>query len=45
VAEAEKQEFESFNEKKLNLIENNNKSRHDNTATTVKEDPWEFTKS
>jgi hypothetical protein len=49
VAEAEKQEFESFDGKKMNLIENNKQEDHNNnTATTIKvanEDPWEFSKS
>jgi hypothetical protein len=47
VAEAEKQEFESFDGKKLDLIEKNNHTNN-NTATTIKvanEDPWEFSKS
>ena len=36
VAEAEKQEFESFNGKKLDLIENNKQTNNNNTATTIK---------
>ena len=48
VAEAEKQEFESIDGKKMDLIENNKQELSNNTATTIKvanEDPWEFSKS
>ncbi len=47
VAEAEKKNMASFNDKKGNIIENNKEELSNNTATTIKvvEDPWEFSKS
>lgn len=47
VADAEKQYFASFDDKKVNLIENNKDELSNNTATTIKppEDQWEFSKS
>ncbi len=47
VAEAEKKNMASFDDKKGNLIENNKEEQSNNTATTIKavDDPWEFSKS
>lgn len=47
VSEAEKKNMASFDDKKVNLIENNKEELSNNTATTIKavDDPWEFSKS